>query len=98
MRLPATDSTSSSVVEATLCSYVVDNYHRISFWLGLDPNGFYRLVYRGGKNGSNGTLPVASARAHDDDDLIDDDKAGEREERRLMATEESRQRYGLRDV
>ena len=75
-------SSSGGVVEETLCGYVVRN---LVGHLGFDytPTHFYRFVYRG-KNGSDG------ARQHH---IIAVD--AEREERRLMATEESRQRYSV---
>ena len=58
------------------------------------PARFYRLVYRRrAKNG--GTLPPASDRPHHHDDVIEGTVNGEQEDRLLLATEESRQRYGM---
>ena len=95
LRMPVTDSGSSSgVIEETLCGYVVRNSMRCAWFVRDDyryfPARYYRLVYRRGKNVNDGMLPAA-ARHHNDDDLVD----REREERRLLATEEGRQRYGL---
>ena len=97
--MPIADSTSSNggVVTASLCGYVVNNSEGYS-WLDYRPKRFYRLIYRHrGKNGSGGTLPPASssARPHNDD-VIEGTVDAEQEERRLMATEESRQRYSMR--
>ena len=92
LRMSVAESASSSglvVVEETLCGYVARTQF-VSFLIGGYSFGrFYRLIYRG-KNGSGGTSPPASARPHADD-VIDT----EREERRLMSTEEGRQRYSL---
>ena len=95
LRMPVlADSTSSSgsgTVEATLCGYVAHDLE-CSFvqpkFKKCSPDHFYRLIYRR-NNGSGGTtMPTASsAQPHDED--VD----AEREERRLMATEEGRQRY-----
>jgi len=87
-------SSSSDVVEETLCGYEV---HILSgsIWFARTPVRFYRLVYRCGKNGiGGGILPPAAAR-HYAQNVIYADDAAEREERRLMATKAGRQRYGL---
>jgi len=99
LRIPVANFASSSYVsEETLCGYLVRNSKGF-LWpfytsyggggYSYKPSRFYRLVYRG-KNGSGGTLPPASARSHDDNTV-----EAELEERRLMATEESRQRYSI---
>jgi len=90
LQLPVvTDSASSSGggVEETLCGYVARNLEG-SLWLDYRPVRFYRLVYRRGKNVSGGT-----SQPHDDDVITDVE--AQREERRLMATKESSQRYSL---
>ena len=97
------DSDSSNgvggAVKETLCGYVtpdlegcpVDHFYRGH----MTRARVYRLIYRrrSKNDGIDGrTLPPpASARAHD----YDADTMGQREERRLMATEEGRQRYGF---
>jgi len=90
LRMPVADSASSSGVvidEETLCGYVASNLEG-GVWNYYCPARFYRLVYRRGKNGNgDGTLSPALNGPHDDD--VD----AEQEERRLLATEESRQRY-----
>jgi len=85
--MPVADSVSSSsggvIEEATLCGYTTRNLVG-TIWLdGYKPDRFYRLVYRA-KNGSGET--------HNNGTM------GQREERRLMATKESRRRYDLRNV
>jgi len=90
---------SGGVVE-TLCGYISRRNSMDFVWLDESWSGYggrrsdslYRLVYRRGKNVSDGTLPAASTRPHNDYDVD-----AEREENRLMATEEGRQRYGLRN-
>jgi len=95
LRMPIADSTSSSnIVEATLCSYVVRDSSDSSWSEGSSPARFFRLIYRA-KNVGGGALPPASARPHDDE-VIEGTSDAELEERRLMATEDSRQRYSLR--
>ena len=89
LQLPAA-AAGGTDVEATLCGYVVPSFEGYLWFGDFSPTRFYRLVYRRrGKNGSGGTLPlppaVSALRPH-----------SELEERRLMATEEGRQRYGLR--
>ena len=84
-------------VETTLCGYVVRNLegHLLLGGLRISPVHLYRLVYRG-KNGSGGALnlPPASVRPHNGK-VIEGTVDAEREERRLMATEEGRQSYGF---
>ena len=93
LRMPvAANSASSSGVEetTTLCGYVVRNSIGFSLWHGHRPARLYRLICRRReKSVSGGPLPPASAQLHHDDDVD-----AEREERRLMATEEGRRRYG----
>ena len=93
LRMPvAADSASSSsgVEKTTLCGYVVCNSIGFSLWHSHRPARLYRLIYRRReKNVSGGPLPPASAQLPNDD-YVD----AEREERRLMATEEGRRRYG----
>jgi len=94
LRMPVTDSASyCGDVETTLCGYATRNSEGFSWSGGSRPARFYRLVYRRGKNGSGGTLPPALDGPHDYDVIAVD---AEQEERRLLATEESRQRYGMR--
>ena len=80
--------------EATLCGYAVRNSMGYAWFNGsgymLRPARFYRLIYRRGKHGSGGTVPAASTRPHDDTEVD-----AEREEHRLLATEDSRRRYGM---
>jgi len=99
LRMPVVDSASysSGIVEETLCGYVAHNLEGF-LEFGHNPFRYYRLVYRRAKNGSGGgTLPSASASARpNDDDVIEGSVESEQEESRLLATEESRQRYGLR--
>ena len=91
LQLPvAVSASSSGVAEATLRGYVARNSLR-NFWPGLNPDRFYRLVYGRGKYGSGATLPPGSVQHHGDGNV-----AARQEERRLMATEEGRQRCGLR--
>jgi len=95
LKLTVTDSASSSgVEEATLCGYVALNLGGY-LGFGYTPFRFYRLVYRCANIGNDGTVPTASVRPHNSFG-IEGTVEAELEERRLMATEESRQRYGLR--
>ena len=95
---------SSNGIEETLCGYTarnMDDHFEGRSFLNFGAfkrirSYFYRLVYRHGKNGSGGTFPPASSARPHQDDVIEGTVDAEREERRLMATEESRQRYGLR--
>ena len=84
----------ASGIESSLCGYVArSSMGRI--WRCYLPARFYRLVYRSGKDENAGKLSQTSARPYGDD-VIGNNNAVHREERRLMATEESRQRYSLR--
>ena len=98
LRMPVADSASSTgggvVEEATLSGYVVRNLGGGFGFNVYDRLTSYRLVYRA-KNGSGETLPSASIQPHNDDVIEGTAFDAEREERRLMATEESRQRYSV---
>ena len=80
---------SSGDYKETLCGYVTRNLEG-NLWLDYSPLRIYRLVYRRGENGSDGTLPPTYALHRGGHN------SAKREERRLMTTEEGRQRYSLK--